>query len=80
MATGLGFAVNERPLTMYDYLNADEVYVLSTPFGAYPVLDLDGAYVKRADRVGPQVMRAWEEYVDFPFTTAVHRGAATLAS
>ena len=69
----LGFEVKERFLTMYDYLNADEVYVLSTPYGAYPVNDLDGAPVKRAGRVGPQVMKAWEEYVEFPFTTQVHR-------
>jgi branched-subunit amino acid aminotransferase/4-amino-4-deoxychorismate lyase len=72
LGTKLGFEVTERPLTMYDYLNADEVYLLTTPVGAYPVIDLDGVPVKRAERVGPQIMRAWEEYVEFNFTTELH--------
>jgi branched-chain amino acid aminotransferase len=76
----LGFEVSERLLTMYDYLNADEVYLLTTPVGAYPVVDLDGATVKRADRVGPQIMRAWEEYVEFNFTTEMHGARASIAS
>jgi branched-subunit amino acid aminotransferase/4-amino-4-deoxychorismate lyase len=69
----LGFAVESRPLTMYDYLNADEVYVLATSFGAFPVIDLDGTPVNRADHVGPAIMREWVEYVGFDFMRQVHR-------
>jgi branched-chain amino acid aminotransferase len=74
----LGFKVSERPLSIYDYLNADEIYLLTTPVGAYPVIDLDGVPVKRADRVGPQIMRAWEEYVEFNFTTELHGVGASV--
>jgi branched-subunit amino acid aminotransferase/4-amino-4-deoxychorismate lyase len=76
----LGFQVTERPLTVYDYLNADEVYLLSTPFGAYPVNDLDGVPVKRAGRVGPQINRVWEEYVGFNFTTKFHGADTSVAA
>jgi branched-subunit amino acid aminotransferase/4-amino-4-deoxychorismate lyase len=78
--TELGFKVTQRPLTLYDYLSADEVYLLSTPFGAYPVNDVDGAPVKRGDRVGPQINRRWEEYVEFNFTTQIYGAGASVAS
>jgi branched-subunit amino acid aminotransferase/4-amino-4-deoxychorismate lyase len=72
----LGFEVKERPLTMFDFLNADEVYVLATPYGAYPVVDVDGAPVHRGDRVGPKIMREWVEYVGFDFMTQLHGAQA----
>jgi branched-subunit amino acid aminotransferase/4-amino-4-deoxychorismate lyase len=80
LGTKLGFDVTQRPLSMYDYLNADEVYLLTTPVGAYPVVDLDGVPVKRADRVGPQIMHAWEEYVEFNFTTVLHGAGASVTA
>jgi branched-subunit amino acid aminotransferase/4-amino-4-deoxychorismate lyase len=72
MGAKLGIAVEERPLTMYDYLNADEAYVLATSFGAFPVVDLDGAAVKRAGLVGPKIMREWVDHVGFDFMHEIH--------
>jgi branched-subunit amino acid aminotransferase/4-amino-4-deoxychorismate lyase len=72
----LGYAHEERPLTLYDYINADEVYVLSTPFGAYPVVDIDGIPVKRGNRVGPKIMDAWVDYVEYDFTKQLHSAGA----
>jgi branched-chain amino acid aminotransferase len=67
LATTLGIAVEERPLTLYDYLNADEVYVLSTSVCALQVGEIDGIPVRRGKDVGPRIIRAWTEYVGFDF-------------
>jgi branched-subunit amino acid aminotransferase/4-amino-4-deoxychorismate lyase len=63
----LGYGVEERPLTTYDLLNADEVYVSATSFGAVHVSDLDGVPLTCAGRVGPRILDAWIEYVGFDF-------------
>jgi branched-subunit amino acid aminotransferase/4-amino-4-deoxychorismate lyase len=67
LARSLGFGVEERPLAMYDFLNADESYVLSTSIAMLPVADLDGVEVKRGTAVGPKILEAWKEYVGFDF-------------
>jgi branched-subunit amino acid aminotransferase/4-amino-4-deoxychorismate lyase len=72
IGTALGLKVIERSLSMYDFLNADESYLLSTPFGAFPVNDLDGAKVKRGDKVGPQILPRWEQYVGYNFTEKLY--------
>lgn len=63
----LGFGVEERPLSTYDLLNADEVHVVATSIAAVPVVDLDGIALKPAGRVGPKILDAWVEYVGFDF-------------
>jgi branched-subunit amino acid aminotransferase/4-amino-4-deoxychorismate lyase len=67
LADSLGFGVEERPLAMYDFLNADESYVLSTSIAMLPIADVDGIAVKRGDAVGPRILEAWKEYVGFDF-------------
>lgn len=74
----LGQRVEARPLTLYDYLNADGVYLLATSFGAYPVVDVDGVALDRVDRVGPQIMREWVAHVGFDFTTQVHHSPTPI--
>jgi branched-chain amino acid aminotransferase len=63
----LGFAVEQRRLTAFDFLNADETYVLSTSIAAIPVGDLDGIPLKRGERVGPQIQQAWIDLVGFDY-------------
>ena len=63
----LGYAVEQRRLSPYDFLNADETYVLSTSIAAIPVADLDGIPLKRGGRVGPRIQEAWIELVGFDY-------------
>lgn len=68
----LGFKREERPLTTYDFVNADGAYVLASSFGAYPVKDLDGVPIARDTDVGPKIVRRWTERVNFDFTSEIH--------
>lgn len=67
LAQSLGFGVEERPLGMYDFLNADESYVLSTSIAMLPIADIDGVALKRGNLVGPRILDAWKEFVGFDF-------------
>jgi branched-chain amino acid aminotransferase len=80
LAQQVGFSTEERPLTMYDFLNADETYVLSTHIAAMPVAEIDGIPLQRADQVGPKVMEAWVDYVGFDFLAQARQGAAVAAA
>ncbi|MBS1843170.1 MAG: aminotransferase class IV [Actinobacteria bacterium] len=76
LGTELGYKVESRPLTMFDYLNADEAYVLACSFAAFPVIDMDGVPLKKGNRVGSQIMKAWVDYVGYDFTKNIHGSAA----
>lgn len=80
LAGRLGFETEERPLTLYDLLNADETHVLSTHIAALPVIDIDGIPLKRGDKVGPKVLEAWVDYVGFDFIAQVREAAAVAAT
>jgi branched-subunit amino acid aminotransferase/4-amino-4-deoxychorismate lyase len=67
LAAQAGFGVKEQPLTMYDFLNADEAYVLSTGPTLLPIASVDGLRIKRADVVGSLVRKAWFELVGYDF-------------
>lgn len=77
LAQELGIPVEERPLTMYDLLNADEVHLTSTSVAALPVADIDGIALERADDVGPRVLEAWKQLVDFDFVAQAAVGRPT---
>lgn len=67
LAAGLGVEAEERDLTLYDYLNADEVVLTTTSVGAAPVREIDGIALKRRGDVIARVQRAWIDYVGFDF-------------
>jgi branched-chain amino acid aminotransferase len=67
LGRGLGYPIEERQLTLYDFLNADGAYLLATSVAVVPVADIDGIPVAREQTVGPAILKAWIEYVDFDF-------------
>jgi branched-subunit amino acid aminotransferase/4-amino-4-deoxychorismate lyase len=79
LAQQLGFRIEERPLAMYDFLNADESYVLSTSIAFLPIADIDGVTLKRGDAVGPKVQQAWIDLVEFDFVAQARDLAMTTA-
>jgi branched-chain amino acid aminotransferase len=75
LAAGLGIDVVERPLTLYDLLNADEAILCGTSFSLLPIVSVDGIALRRADRVYPQLVRAWTELVGFDFVVQAEERA-----
>jgi branched-subunit amino acid aminotransferase/4-amino-4-deoxychorismate lyase len=67
LARRLGVPVEQRPLTPFDLLNADETFVLSTSIAFLPVIEFDGIPLKRAGVVERQVLDAWIDLVGFDF-------------
>jgi D-alanine transaminase len=71
LAEGLGIPVIERPLALYDFLSADEVWLTSTSVSAVPVADIDGIPLIRRSAIGQEILDAWVEYVGFDFVAQV---------
>jgi branched-subunit amino acid aminotransferase/4-amino-4-deoxychorismate lyase len=67
LARELGHDVLERPLTAFDFLNADEVWLMTSSIAAVPVATLDGLALGRRTRVGEQILDAWVQLVGFDF-------------
>ena len=76
LARGLGVEVEERPLSLYDLLNADETILCGTSFGILPVVSVDGIPLRREDTVYPQLVRAWIELVGVDFVAQAEERAA----
>jgi branched-subunit amino acid aminotransferase/4-amino-4-deoxychorismate lyase len=67
LAQELGIPVEERTLTLYDYLSADEVILTTTSVGAVHVTELDGIRLTPRGDVYERVLQRWFELVDFDF-------------
>jgi branched-chain amino acid aminotransferase len=67
LAQELGIPVEERTLTLYDFLNADEVILTTTSVGAVHVSELDGIRLTVRSDVYQRVLKRWFELVDFDF-------------
>jgi branched-subunit amino acid aminotransferase/4-amino-4-deoxychorismate lyase len=80
LARGLGMDVEERPLFLYDVLNADETLLCGTSFSILPVNAIDGIPLRRAERVYPQLVRAWIELVGMDFVAQAEERAAGVGA
>jgi branched-chain amino acid aminotransferase len=78
LAQGLGLGVEERSLTLYDYLNADEVILTTTSVGAVRVTEIDGIALTPKGDVYDRVIEDWISYVGFDFVTAGRERAGLL--
>lgn len=78
LAQGLGIPVEERNLTLYDYLSADEVILTTTSVGAVRVTELDGIALKPKSDVYDRVLQAFFEHVGYDFVTPVRERAGVL--
>jgi branched-subunit amino acid aminotransferase/4-amino-4-deoxychorismate lyase len=85
LAQGLGVRVEERTLTLYDYLNADEVVLTTTSVGAVRVTEIDGITLTRRGDIYDRVMPEWFDLVGCDFVSRARDRAGvgdpeTLAS
>jgi branched-chain amino acid aminotransferase len=69
LAEELGFMVEERPIYLYDLVNADEVFVTGTSYGVVPVVSLDGEALNNGREVYDQLLDAWVDMAGFDFVT-----------
>ena len=59
--------VEERPLSLYDLVNADEVMITSTSSCALPVVSIDGISLPGGSNVYRKTLELWRELVQFDF-------------
>ena len=62
-----GLTVEERPLSLYDLVNADEVMITSTSSCALPVVSIDGISLPGGGNVYRKTLELWRELVQFDF-------------
>jgi branched-chain amino acid aminotransferase len=80
LAEKLGIRVEERKLTLYDYLNADEVILTTTSVGAVHVTEIDGIRLTPRGTVYDRVMHEWFNYVGVDFIASARQKAIRNAS
>jgi branched-chain amino acid aminotransferase len=80
LAAKLGIPTEERSLTLYDYLNAEEVILTTTSVGAVRVTELDEIELKPRGDVYDRVMPAWFELVGCDFVSQSRERAGVLDS
>lgn len=63
----LGAKTREQNLTVYDFLDADEVWVMSSSIAAVPVLSLGGTPLTQNTTIGQEILDKWIDFVGFDF-------------
>lgn len=76
LARGLGLEVEERKITLYDVINADETLISSTSFSVLPVIGIDGIPLSAPRTVYTRLLRAWVDLVGFDFVAQARERAA----
>ncbi len=74
-----GLSIEERPITLYDLVNADETMLTSTSFCVLPIVSIDGIPLPGGGSVYSRVLELWKDMVGFDFVKQaeeVARGAA----
>lgn len=66
-ARDLGVTTREQYLSAFDFLNADEVWLMSSSIAAVPVFSIDGLRLQQRTSIGEAILQKWIEYVDFDF-------------
>jgi branched-chain amino acid aminotransferase len=76
LARGLGLEVEERRITFYDLVNADETLMTATSFCVLPVRSVDEIEVPDGRRVFPRLLERWIDLVEFDFVAQARERAA----
>lgn len=63
----LGASVREQNLSVFDFLDADEVWLMSSSIAAVPVLSIDGIPLKQNTTIGQDILLKWIGHVGFDF-------------
>lgn len=75
LACDMGLEVEERKLTLYDLINADETLITSTSFSVLPVVSIDGLPLPGGRDVYHGLLARWIELVDFDFVAQARERA-----
>lgn len=67
LAAKIGINNVERNLTLYDYLESDEVVLTTTSVSAIPINEFDGITLTRRSNIISDVQKEWVNYVGFDF-------------
>lgn len=67
LAESIGMTVQERIITIYDVINADETILTATSFSLLPVNGLDGIPLRDPRTRYDQLAEAWKELVGIDF-------------
>ncbi|MBS1883471.1 MAG: aminotransferase class IV [Actinobacteria bacterium] len=73
IAGELGIEIEERPLTVYDFVNADAAYLFGTSIAIAPVAELDGIKLAMRRDVGDRILKGWIDFVEFDFVEQCRR-------
>lgn len=73
LARRLGISLAERPLTVFDLLNADEVHLFGTTVAMVPVSDVDGIALNNPNLIGSRILGEWIKFVGFDFVDQSRR-------
>jgi branched-subunit amino acid aminotransferase/4-amino-4-deoxychorismate lyase len=63
----IGVPIDERPLTLFDLLNADEVILFGTTVAVVHVSEIDGIPLQNERALTPTIQKHWIELVGFDF-------------
>lgn len=74
-----GLTVEERPMTLYDLVNADETMITSTSFCTLPVVSIDGIRLPGGNKVYSRTLEMWKDLVHFDFVEQAERSASDVA-
>jgi branched-chain amino acid aminotransferase len=80
LAAEMGLATVERPITLYDVINADEVFITSTSFSILPVSAIDGIRISHKREVFRELLARWIEFVGFDFVAQARAGVEGLSA
>jgi len=80
LASKLGLTVEERRLTLYDFLNADEVLMTASSFQLLPVAAIDGRTVGPKRQHYNALLEAWFELTGVDFVSQAKKFAANVGS
>jgi branched-chain amino acid aminotransferase len=69
LAATKGIDVEERPIYLYDLLNADETMLTATSVSVLPVNSIDGIPLRTNRNVYSALVQAWIELIGFDFVT-----------
>ena len=67
LAQDQGLSIEERPITVYDLVNADETMLTSTSFSVLPIVSIDGIPLPGGGTVYSKTLELWKDMVGFDF-------------
>ena len=80
LAREQGLAIEERPITVYDLVNADETMLTSTSFCALPIVSIDGIPLPGGGNVYTTTLELWKDLVGFDFVEQAENAARGAGS